>query len=187
MAFTLSGTKAHVKAAGNYFAPKHGITSVGGWRAVGSVPNSDHPKGLALDFMTRNKAQGDALAADVIANYKQWSVKYVIWWRREWSPGDGWDSYSGPSAHTDHVHVSFHATPGSGGTTTNPVANPLVPDALEDVAAFLNKIRDPKMWEATGYIIAGVVMLLIGILLISTGRSVTSTVKTVAKQAVKAK
>lgn len=185
MAYSLPGVKAHVKAAAEHFGPKHGIKSVGGWRAVGSVPNSDHPKGLALDFMTRNKAQGDALASDVIANYRQWSVSYVIWWRRQWSPEKGWRSYSGPSAHTDHVHVSFESTPGSGGGTATPVGNPLVPDSVEN---FLNKIQDARVWRNLGYAIAGVVLILMGIMLISSGgSSVTGSVKTIAKSAVKSK
>lgn len=110
MGYSLGDVKPWVRAAADYFGPAHNISTVGGWRAHGSVPNSDHPKGLALDFMTRSKATGDQLAADVLRNAQAWNVKYVIWYREIWSPGKGWRPYSGPSPHTDHVHVSFNAT-----------------------------------------------------------------------------
>lgn len=107
-------TKEHVRRAADYFGSAHDISSVGGWSARGSVPNSDHPKGLALDFMTRSRSTGDALAADLIRQANAWNVKYVIWWRQIWSPGKGWRPYHGPSSHTDHVHASFGAKPGTG-------------------------------------------------------------------------
>lgn len=169
--YALLGVKAHVRAAANYFGNKHGINTIGGV-GPGSVPGSDHPAGLALDFMTRNKAQGDPLAADVIANYKQWNVKYVIWWRRIWSPEKGWRSYSGPSAHTDHVHVSFNADGKAPDVSTIPVGgNPLVPDSLENVgkavAAFNKWVSDPAMWRKLGLYMMGTGMIGTGLILLS--------------------
>src|SRR3954449_5291247 len=122
MAYNLGAVKPHVAAAANHYGPKHGITNVGGYRAIGSVPNSDHPKGLALDFMTRNRVKGDALAADVIATGKgSYNVTYVIWWRQIHSlDSRGWRPYFGPSAHTDHVHVSFGVQAGTG-TDPDPI------------------------------------------------------------------
>ena len=114
MPYQLGEVEAHVRNAAEHFGEKHGIGTIGGWRAKGSVPGSDHPKGLALDYMTRSKSKGDALARDLIANAKEWNVKYVIWWRQIWQPGKGWSSYSGPSPHTDHVHASFLDKPGKG-------------------------------------------------------------------------
>lgn len=106
--YGLSRITPNTLATANYFGPKHGISSVGGWREHGSVPNSDHPKGRALDFMIRSQQQGSALANDVISNYRRFNVSYVIWNRYIWSPSGGWRPYSGPSPHTDHVHVSLN-------------------------------------------------------------------------------
>ncbi len=107
--YGLKNVSSNTAKAADYWGSKYGIKNVGGYREHGSVPGSDHPKGRALDFMTyKNKKQGTALANDIIRNYKQWNVKYVIWNRHIWSPGRGWRKYSGPSPHTDHVHVSFN-------------------------------------------------------------------------------
>lgn len=112
--YDLGPVRSWVADAAEWFGGRHDIATIGGWREHGSVPNSDHPRGLALDFMTRSKSRGDALAADLIGNAAKWNVTYVIWWRRIWSPGRGWRPYSGPSTHTDHVHASFGSKAGSG-------------------------------------------------------------------------
>jgi len=107
--YGLKGVSGNVANAANYWGSRYGIQDVGGWRAHGSVPGSDHPHGRALDFMTyKDSKKGTALANDVIKNYKQWGVKYVIWNRYIWNPRVGWHKYNGPSPHTDHVHVSFN-------------------------------------------------------------------------------
>lgn len=110
--YKLGGVSPTASRAADYFGNKYGITSIGGWREHGSVPGSDHPKGRALDFMINNiksgKKRGDALANDLIKNYKKYNVKYVIWNRHIWNPRSGWRRYNGPSAHTDHVHASFN-------------------------------------------------------------------------------
>jgi hypothetical protein len=102
-----------VASAANYFGSKYGIKSIGGYASHGSVPGSDHPKGLAIDLMINNikqgKATGTAMANDIVKNYKAWNVKYVIWYHYIWTPSAGWHKYSGPSPHTDHVHVSFNS------------------------------------------------------------------------------
>ncbi len=106
--YKLKGVTSTTSKAANYWGGKYGIKDVGGYREHGSVPGSDHPKGKALDFMTyKDKKKGTALANDIVKNYKAWQVKYVIWNKHIWSPGRGWRKYSGPSPHTDHVHVSF--------------------------------------------------------------------------------
>ncbi len=104
----LGGVKPHVRQAAENYGSRFGIKSIGGYRTRGSVPGSDHPRGLALDFMVdakTEKARGDALAAALLNDS---SVTYVIWNRRINSKnGKGWRTYVGPSAHTDHVHASF--------------------------------------------------------------------------------
>lgn len=98
-----------VAKAAQYFGGKYGIKTIYGV-GPGSVPGSDHPHGLADDFMVYgNKKKGDALASDAIKNYKAWNIKYVIWYDYIWHPGRGWSKYSGPSNHEDHVHVSFNS------------------------------------------------------------------------------
>lgn len=131
MPYALGPVKEHVRAAAESIGPRFGITSILG---VGLRPNeSDHPLGLALDFMTKDKAKGDALAEYVKANASAYGVKYVIWWGRIWSVarnGEGWRGYVPPnggsddtSMHKDHVHVSFYSTPGTGVPTQTPDGN----------------------------------------------------------------
>lgn len=131
MPYALGAVKDHVRAAAESIGPKFGITNILG---VGLRPNeSDHPLGLALDFMTKDKAKGDALAAYVKANAAAYGVKYVIWWGQIWSVArnaEGWRVYVPPTGlttdtamHKDHVHVSFNATPGTGVPTQNVTGN----------------------------------------------------------------
>lgn len=105
--YRLGGVSSNVAKAADYFGNRYNIKTIGG-RGPGSVPGSDHPHGRALDYMTTNVSKGTALANDVIKNYKAWNVKYVIWYKHIWQPGRGWSKYSGPSDHTNHVHVSFY-------------------------------------------------------------------------------
>jgi hypothetical protein len=189
MAYSLGNVKAWVKAAANEIGPKFGITDIGGWRAHGSVPGSLHPKGLALDLMTSNKAKGTQIADYAIANHDRLGITQVIWYRRIWTPAKGWHPYTGPVPHTDHVHLSFGSTApkGGGAPVTAPAGNPLNPldpgnlvgavstaaGALKGMAAGVNAVGDlakKAMWLAlpttqvrivTG--ILGVGFLLIGI------------------------
>lgn len=76
---------------------------------AGRAGTSDHPSGLAVDFMIGRSA-GDALADCALQNMDALGVKYVIWEQRI-NHGDGWEAMSdrgGVTAnHFDHVHVSF--------------------------------------------------------------------------------
>ncbi|MCW3814486.1 hypothetical protein ONA91_08450 [Micromonospora sp. DR5-3] len=78
----------------------------------------EHPKGRACDWSLQRsgfspwhnndmRRYGNDLAAFVIRNADRLGVYYVIWNRQIWFPATGWKSYSGPSNHTDHVHVSM--------------------------------------------------------------------------------
>lgn len=105
--YAAGGSSPNTAQWGQYGAQRWGIT-VGGYRAKGSVPNSDHPKGLADDFMIGgNMGLGSTIANDFISNAAVRGVKYVIWNHQIWTPAQGWHPYNGPSPHTDHVHVSF--------------------------------------------------------------------------------
>ncbi|MGB3827862.1 MAG: cell wall-binding repeat-containing protein, partial [Ornithinimicrobium sp.] len=79
---------------------------------------SQHGEGRAIDwpmnvYNSSDKAIGDAVAYWLTSNNgemaRRFGVQSVIWNKRSWylySPGS-WRSYSGPSPHTDHVHISF--------------------------------------------------------------------------------
>ncbi|HEX6969565.1 MAG TPA: hypothetical protein VF174_12250 [Micromonosporaceae bacterium] len=78
----------------------------------------EHPKGRACDWSLRSsgfgpprnqqeRIYGNNLTAFLVRNADELGILYVIWWRQIWFPATGWKSYSGPSAHIDHVHMSI--------------------------------------------------------------------------------
>ncbi|MGB2568948.1 coiled-coil domain-containing protein [Micromonospora citrea] len=78
----------------------------------------EHPKGKACDWSLQNsgfspwhnndtRMYGNNLTAFLIRNADRLGIYYVIWNRQIWFPATGWSSYSGPSNHTDHVHMSL--------------------------------------------------------------------------------
>lgn len=88
---------------------------VGCYRSGGPY---EHPKGRACDWSLQNsgfrswynndmRMYGNNLTAFLVRNADRLGVYYVIWNRQIWFPATGWKSYSGPSNHTDHVHVSL--------------------------------------------------------------------------------
>jgi len=81
--------------------------TIGGWRARGSVPGSDHPKGKALDLMTSNRA----LHNRIISIFQgQAGAKYWISYRRIGLERQNWAPYhyGGPDPHTSHPHLSYY-------------------------------------------------------------------------------
>jgi hypothetical protein len=107
---TLDGVRPHVAQVGNHIAAKFDVDDISGVAGRGGA--SDHPLGLALDFMV-DTTTGNALADYVLANRRAFGVSYVIW-RQRYNDGSGWsamdDRGSATANHMDHVHVSFHAT-----------------------------------------------------------------------------
>lgn len=75
----------------------------------GSIPNSLHKKGEALDLFGPDKESIKAWALS------QPGVRTIIYNRKIWTPSKGWHAYTGPDPHLDHVHVDF----GDGGATVN--------------------------------------------------------------------
>ncbi|WFE50539.1 MULTISPECIES: hypothetical protein [unclassified Micromonospora] len=78
----------------------------------------EHPKGRACDWSLQKsgfapwhnedtRKYGNNVAAFLIRNADRLGIYYVIWNRQIWFPATGWKSYSGPSNHTDHVHMSL--------------------------------------------------------------------------------
>jgi hypothetical protein len=101
--------KAFVGDAGHWLRCIFGVQTVGG--VGGRSGTSDHPSGLALDFMV-GRATGDQLADYALKYRNELKIKYVIW-RQRINFGSGWqameDRGSATANHYDHVHVSFQA------------------------------------------------------------------------------
>ncbi len=92
--------------------PMFGIGTVGGWRESATDPNG-HPAGLAADFMTSSRQQGDDLAAYAQEHAEELGIDYIIWYQQIWSvarAGEGWrpmeDRGGATENHLDHVHVN---------------------------------------------------------------------------------
>lgn len=97
------------------------VKKAGFSRFVGCHRNGgpfEHPKGRACDWSLQKsgfsvahnadmKNYGNNLMAFLVRNADRLGVLYVIWFKQIWFPATGWKSYHGPSAHTDHVHVSM--------------------------------------------------------------------------------
>lgn len=123
--YHLGPVKPWVADAANYAGRLFKVKTIYGWRA--SDPFPDHPSGLALDFMITSKAQGQNIADFFQKNAGAFNVKYIIWNKQVWEangkPVAGWHAYTSTSnPHTDHVHVTFNDSAGSGVPSTLPVA-----------------------------------------------------------------
>ncbi|MDT7614167.1 MAG: hypothetical protein QOF00_1614 [Pseudonocardiales bacterium] len=114
----LGRVKPWVRDAARFLACLYGEPDL--ISVAGRGRHSDHPSGLAIDFMVRGE-RGDRLAACALANRAALGISYVIWEQRI-NYGDGWermqDRGSATENHVDHVHVSFERRPG----TDDPVA-----------------------------------------------------------------
>jgi phage-related protein len=110
-AFAYGGVVPHVAAAGQEIERLFGRMP-GGIGGVGARANaSDHPRGLALDFMTMaDTGLGNRVTAHMLTNARRLMVKYIIWQQRI-NSGEGWrgmeDRGSPTANHMDHPHVSF--------------------------------------------------------------------------------
>lgn len=170
--YLLGGVKSHVKMVADTLGPKYGIRTIYGI-GPGSIAGSDHPKGLALDFMVPNKTVGDAIAADLIANAGPYAVKYIVWWHNSWNPQrNTWAKYtSTKNPHTDHVHVSFNDKPGSGTptNTTTPVSLPgqselqALLGIAKDFNAIVSWFTKAENWRRIGIGAVGAALVLAGI------------------------
>lgn len=137
--------KPWVQAAADELGTRFGITTIYGYGQRDNA--SDHPLGLALDFMTNS---GQPLADYARANAARLGVHYVIWNQRIWNvdrDAEGWrpmqDRGSPTANHQDHVHVSFQASGPGGGTTTTP-AKPISDTSTN--AAAVSALIDPLPW-----------------------------------------
>lgn len=109
---SFNGVKPGVREAGNFLKERFNVSDVGG--VAGRANASDHPKGLALDFMV-NRSTGDELAVYALDNQTRFGITYVIWRQRiNYGKGDGWelmeDRGGATANHFDHVHISFSSS-----------------------------------------------------------------------------
>lgn len=100
------------------------VSSVGGYvcrQNTASPGTSIHGLGRAMDVMIDSTnplglAQGNEIRNWVINNSTQLGVQRVIWNRYSWSANkDGWNSYSGPNPHTDHLHIEINLSVANNG------------------------------------------------------------------------
>ena len=94
------------------------VTSIGGYacRANTASPGSYsiHAYGRALDIMVDGTSSvglkaGDEIRNWLINNSTELGVQRVIWNRHIWSAyKDGWNAYTGPNPHVDHVHAEIN-------------------------------------------------------------------------------
>jgi hypothetical protein len=120
-------------------------------RACNIGGTSEHKEGRAFDWgMNANSATDRAKVDDLMrwllatdqygnrhANARRLGIMYIIWNRRMlrlYRIEAGWQPYSGPSPHTDHVHFSLTRAGGAkqtsfwrGGTPPNPNPTPPPP------------------------------------------------------------
>lgn len=79
-------------------------------------PIADHPSGQALDIMMNNGgrdpksvAEGNLIAAFLMANANQLGIDYMVWRQNIWYPGRAWrqmdDRANWTDNHMDHIHV----------------------------------------------------------------------------------
>lgn len=110
----LGRVRPHVRDAARFLSCLYDEPPLIG--VAGRARVSDHPRGLAVDLMTRG-GTGDRIADCVLENRDALGVEYVIWEQRM-NYGDGWERMEGRGSdtenHMDHVHVSFGDSGGSG-------------------------------------------------------------------------
>lgn len=173
--------KPWVARAGNDLGRKFGIKTIGGFATSGHITNSDHYKGLALDFMC-DIPTGNKLADYAQAHAAEYGITYIIHDHKIWSvarASEGRRAYTGSSPHTDHVHISFEShdsgsglpkgldgvgtTSESGGAQGAPavstgVSLPNIPGPFDEIANFL---MTPGVWLRVAMFIGGVLLLIL--------------------------
>ncbi len=86
------------------------LTTYGGLDGHG-----EHVDGTSIDFMTPDKATGDAIASFLLAHAGEFNLYDVIWYQQIWTAqrsSEGWrfyGDYGSPTAnHMDHVHMKVN-------------------------------------------------------------------------------
>lgn len=203
--YSLGPVKPHVAAAAKEIGDKFNVSTIYGFAQ--RTYSSDHPLGLALDFMVYgDRAKGDAIANYAQANAARLGISYIIWYQRIWSverSGEGWramENRGGITAnHMDHPHISFDAKAGATVPIVNPggglnIPNPLgagadlvamvkgLYDVAQTYARIASWVANPQNIVRINLFIAGVILMVIAVVK-ATGASskVADTAKTVGK------
>lgn len=195
MIYALGAVKPQVKKAAEEVGNKFGVTTIYGVGAR-ETANSDHPKGLALDFMVGTDAtKGDQIAAFLQQNQGAYGVSYIIWKQRIWNvarASEGWRSMADRGSitanHFDHVHVSFLAKGGNGNIVSNignAIPNPIggVTDSVKQAKEVIDFVTNGHNWLRVGMVLLGALFVLEGVLMVAGIGSplIKTTAKTVAK------
>ena len=129
-----SATRAGTAKLGKLLTSTYPGTSFGGIRGCGTVPDSEHYDGRAVDWMNSIRSDKQAAQAKAViawlfatddqgheyANARRLGVMYVIWNNKIWgaySADRGWRAYSScadhpergwdTTCHRDHMHISL--------------------------------------------------------------------------------
>ncbi len=107
-----------VEAFGNLVGKHYEMPAYSTFRSC--LPRqSEHYDGRGLDWSMnaydpRQKAVGDSVAAWLTENdgemARRFGIQSIIWNQQSWytyASEQGWQAYTGPSPHTDHLHFSF--------------------------------------------------------------------------------
>jgi hypothetical protein len=193
--YALGNVAPNVRQAAQAAGSAFGIATIYGVGFRDGV--SDHPKGLALDFMTGgNPSKGDSVSNYFFQNNAMYGVTYIIWKQHIWNvtrASEGWrlmpDRGSTTANHFDHVHVSFKRLTGVNGTPTTPpnasgvigVPNPVT--GLVDIGKFFVFITDPHNWLRLGMFVLGFSLIIIALIMIvaSGKQGLANAAKTVTK------
>ena len=205
--YAVGAVKSWVQTAADEIGNRFGVTTIYG---VGIRPDatSDHPKGLALDFMVgTDYAKGDQIASFVQANWNTYSVQYIIWKQHIWNESrasEGWrampDRGSITANHFDHVHVSFQANGrinmkggAIGGDTGGGIPNPLdaikstvdgiksTVDSINNIGSFVSNGHN---WTRLGMFALGGLLVVMALLILSGNSSQPAVI---AKKIIKTK
>lgn len=109
------GVRTYVGIVGAHIQEEFDVEEVQGKADRGNA--SEHPKGLALDFMTdTGNVDGDDIRDYLLERADDFGVMYVIWEQTLYIPGQNpeemGDRGGATANHFDHVHVSFESEPG---------------------------------------------------------------------------
>jgi hypothetical protein len=162
--YVLGGVKPWVKTAAQEVGDKFDISTIYGIGARTGV--SDHPKGLATDFMVyKDRAKGDAVAAYCLANWNRLAFTYIIW-QQAINEGSGWepmeDRGSPTANHEDHVHASYTATGAGEGAASGggmPGTASGSADASGGYASALATLTSSATWTRVLLFVAGALLL----------------------------
>lgn len=188
--YALGAVKPWVKEAANKVGNMFAVSTIYGVGAR-ETANSDHPKGLALDFMVGSDySKGDQIAAYLQQYAVQFNVTYIIWKQRIWSverASEGWRSMpdrGSPTAnHYDHVHVSFRASraglnlPGGinvavDGKVPLPDSVNEVKQSIETVGKVVSFVSDSHNWLRMGMFALGFLLILSALVQLGIGAGV---------------